>query len=333
MTPGREPTLLTCQALMLAITFLPTFSRGAEAQKEPSNSWAPGSTESPAKIPADPSDSPEPPPQPSYGSPPPTSAWTPPSAEQQAAQQPGVDAWPTDPRANDWSAAEEDEEPWGEQDTQAHRHAPRYSFWLGPALAWSVPFGDLWGHCGGFDAYGRCAAIANVPVSDFFGSGPAFELDAGARLGKHYNLFALWERTWFSNGNQADSSGVRQTRGDSDFVALGLRVTTDPDNVGFVLDVAVGTRRMRARWEDGSELQLTDAPFETRLGIGANIRLDENWSFTPLLHLGLGSFGKMEWLLPDKTIQPASGPGDVALTHGWVGLQVSAHADIFGSKD
>jgi hypothetical protein len=200
-------------------------------------------------------------------------------------------------------------------------------------LAWSIPFGDLWGHCTGVDAYGRCAVISNVPVGDYFGSGPSFELDLGARLGRHYNLYGLWERTWFTKGDRGNSGSVRQQAGDSDFVALGVRVTTLPEKIGFVLDLAVGTRRMRAHWDDGTELQLTEAPFETRIGLGADIRVDDNWSFTPLIHLGLGSFGKMEWVLPNGTIQNASQPGDAALTHGWVGLQLSAHADLLGSRE
>lgn len=326
MTPGREPTLLNCQLLALAITFLPAFSWATEAQTDPPNSWTAGPSEASGYEPSDP---PQPPPPDSSAPPPGT--WTAPGAGGRS-RATGGDVW-SDPRSRNWSADEREEEQWDEPAPARHRVVPRYSFWFGPAFAWSKPFGDLWGRCSSMDVYGRCASIQNVPVSDLFGSGPAFELDAGARLGRHYNLYALWERTWFSRGEQMETNGVRQNRGDSDFVALGLRVSTLPEKVGFVLDLAVGTRRMRARWEDGSELQLTDAPFETRLGIGADVRLDENWSFTSLLHLGLGSFGKMEWVLPDRTIRPASEPGDVALTHGWVGLQISAHADIFGSKD
>jgi hypothetical protein len=327
MISGREPTLLTRQLLVLATTFLPAFCWAVEAQNEPSNSWAAGPSENPSNVWTEPSGSPQPPPE---SSPPPPHEGAAPDA--QTAREPNNEEW-FDPHSRDWSVEADESEQVDDEATLRHHIVPRYSFWFGPALAWSKPFGDLWGRCGNFDAYGRCASIQNVSVSDRFGSGPAFELDAGARLGRHYNVYALWERTWFSRGSQSESNGVRQNGGDSDFVALGLRVSTLPEKVGFVLDIAVGTRRMRAQWEDGTELQLTDAPFETRLGIGADVRLDENWSITSLLHLGLGSFGKAEWVLPDNSIRAASEPGDVALTHGWVGLQVSAHADIFGSKE
>ncbi len=321
MIPGREPIPLTCCALALMIAVWPGFSRAAAPIHDASNTWASGQSDGPANPSGDPGDAPQPPSEGS-GSP---------SNEDADVQRP--EATRTWPDPDDSASEEEERDPWLDQEPASRRDVPPYSLWLGPGLSWSVPFGDLWGRCSGFDAYGRCALIEDVPVSTFFGSGPALEIDAGARLGRHYNLYALWERTWFSKGNGGESGGARQSRGESDFLALGLRVTTVPEKIGFVLDVAVGTRRMRARWQDGTELQLTDAPFETRLGVGADVRLDENWSFTPLLHLGLGSFGRMQWVLPDKTIEPASAPGDVALTHGWVGLQVSAHADILGSRD
>lgn len=209
---------------------------------------------------------------------------------------------------------------------------PNYSLWLGARAGWTLPFGDLWGSCLGFDAFGHCAAISSVPARNYVGQGPAFELDLGARLARNYNLYGLWERTWLGAGNATSADRGQPERGDSDFLALGLRVSTEPEHLGLVLDVAVGTRRMRALWADGTELQLTDAPFETRLGIGADIRISESWSLSPMLNLGLGSFGKAQWVSSDKSVQSATEPGDVALTHGWIGFQMAAHVDAFGTK-
>jgi hypothetical protein len=328
MSLGREPILLSCQVLTLGIASWPTYSAATEAQNGPNNSWASESTEGPADVSAEPLPEAHSSLDPSGELPDPWATLN----SGRVGQAPLAEAWQDEAQAD---AALDDSPPdtGSDEVTQSHQGVPRYSFWFGPGLSWSVPFGDLWGHCGGFDVYGRCAALTNTSARHYFGSGPAVELDAGARLARHYNLYALWERTWYSAGNTTELAPVHQNRGESDFLALGLRVTTTPETLGFVLDIAVGTRRMRARWDDGTELQLTEAPFETRLGVGANIRVDENWSFTPLIHLGLGSFGKVQWVLPNGTVQSASDPSDVSLTHGWVGLQLAMHADVFGTKN
>lgn len=328
MSLGREPIFLSCQVLALGIAFWPTLSAAAEAQNEPKNSWASESTEGPADVSAESRPEPHSSLDPRVELPDP---WAMPNSER-VGRAPLAEAWQDEAEAD---AAPDDSPPetGNDDDARSHQRVPRYSFWFGPGLSWALPFGDLWGHCGGFDVYGRCAALTSTSSRRYFSSGPAVELDAGARLARHYNLYALWERSWYSAGDTTELAPVHQNRGESDFLALGIRVTTTPDTLGFVLDIAVGTRRMRARWEDGTELQLTEAPFETRLGIGADVRVDENWSFTPLIHLGLGSFGKMQWVRPNGTVQPAADPSDVSLTHGWVGFQLGMHADVFGTKN
>lgn len=217
-----------------------------------------------------------------------------------------------------------------------HEHerstVPNYSLWLGAGAGWMLPFGDLWGSCAGVDSLGRCAAMTGVPTHDYVAQGPALELDLGARVSRNYNIYGLWEHSWLGAGSATSANQGQPDHAESDFLALGIRVSTDPEQLGFVLDIAVGSRRMRAVWADGTELQMTDAPFETRLGIGADVRISESWSLSPMLSLGLGSFGKVQWVNPDKSVQSATQPGDVALTHGWVGIQMAAHVDAFGTK-
>lgn len=230
----------------------------------------------------------------------------------------------------DHSLAPASEEPPPER---RHHMAPDYSLWLGAGLSWTIPFGDLWGTCVGVDAYGRCTAISSLPTSDVFGMGPAFNLDLGIRLAGNYILYGTWERSWLAAQGRQLASGAEQGRGETDFLALGLRAVTNPDTTGFVIDIAIGTRRMRARWDDGTELQLTDAPFESRLGFGVDVRLDENWTFSPLVALGVGSFGKVEWRKPDGTLEQALVQGvDSPQSHAWLGLQAAIHADLLGTK-
>jgi len=209
--------------------------------------------------------------------------------------------------------------------------APRTSLWLGARLGWWVPFGDLWGRCTAYDAYG-CVAVSGVAFRDYVSSGPMLEMDGGARLGRHYNLYALWERARLgaADGSVAGIEGT--SHGDTDFWAIGLRLSTDPDHTGLLVDIAVGARRLRVRWPDGTELQLTDAPLESRLGIGADVRISPLFSISPLLTLGVGSFGKAEWVQPDGTRVRAMPTGSDRLTHGWATLQVGGHFDLFGSR-
>ena len=215
---------------------------------------------------------------------------------------------------------------------RSRTRAPEYSLWVGAGLGWTLPFGSLWGSCSQLDAYGQCIIVDSVPTHDYIKPGPAAELDLGARLARHYNLYGLWEHSWLGAGSATSAARGQPDHGDTDFLALGLRVSTNPNDLGFILDIAVGTRRMRAVWSDGTELQMTEAPFETRLGLGADVRMGERWSLMPMIALGLGSFGKVQWVNPDHSVQRATQPEDVALTHGWVGLQMAAHADIFGTR-
>ena len=83
-------------------------------------------------------------------------------------------------------------------------------------------------------------------------------------------------------------------------------------------EIQIGGRRFRARFEDGTELQATEAPLEFRLGIGADIRLSKAFSLTPLVTLGAGSFGEVEWVSPSGKRTSAIGKGDDIAGHGWV---------------
>jgi hypothetical protein len=206
------------------------------------------------------------------------------------------------------------------------RHvAPKHSLWLGARVGWFVPFGSLWARAlpGGRE-------YEEVSWGSYAGSGPMFELDAGVRLGRYYNLFLLWERASLGSGTKAPNELGGQRSGETDFYAIGLRISSDPDRVGFLTEIDLGYRRFRARWEDGTELQLTDAPLEFRLGLGADIRFGPSFSLSPMVTIGVGSFRTAEWKHPNGDTQDATEPADRAAGHGWLTLQVGGHFDIAG---
>ncbi len=191
--------------------------------------------------------------------------------------------------------------------------------------------GDVWGNCVAWDAYG-CRAVKAVGLRQFVSDGPMFELDAGARLGRHYMVHALWERAQLGAGNADSSELGGKGHGETDFLGVGLRLSTDPDRIGFLVDLAIGVRRLRAIWPDGTELQLSDAPLESRLGVGAEFRLTRAFSVSPLLTLGLGSFGTAEWIHPDRSREDAVPEDSDRLTHGWITIQMGGHFDVFAAK-
>lgn len=212
------------------------------------------------------------------------------------------------------------------------RHsAPRSALWMGARVGYFVPFGDLWGRCAG--GYSACDTVEGVSFGDVAASGPMFELDVGARLGRNYVIYLGWERAQLGSagGPSPDSSvAVNQRRSESDFLALGFRLASDPDDIGLVLDLAVGARRFRAYYENSTELQLTQAPLESRLGIGVDIRTNRKFTLSPMITLGIGSFGKADWV-KDQYIQNALPTDSDRLTHGWVTLQLGGHFDLLGS--
>lgn len=210
------------------------------------------------------------------------------------------------------------------------RHvAPKTAFWLGGRIGWFVPFGNVYAR-GMQD--GNFIVFEGVPWSDYASSGPMFELDLGARLGRNYNLFALWERAELGAGDALNDVSGGQTGGDTDFFGVGLRASSDADAVGFVTELALGYRRARAVWEDGTELQFTGGILEGRIGLGADIRLSPSFSLSPLATLGVGSFGDIEWQAPDGSKSNAFGPNDEADGHAWFTLTLGGHFDLAGSK-
>jgi hypothetical protein len=160
-----------------------------------------------------------------------------------------------------------------------------------------------------------------------------FELDLGARLSRSYSVFGLWERAQLGAGSlhlEPDGSLSNPKGGDTDFFAIGLRANTDPDRVGFVTELALGWRRARSKWADGAQLQLTDAPFEARIGLGAEIRVSPQFSLSPLFTLGVGSFGTVRFV--KSTTTSAFNPGDTSDGHAWATLTLGGHFDLFGKN-
>jgi hypothetical protein len=207
------------------------------------------------------------------------------------------------------------------------RHlAPRTALWLGARVGWFVPFGDVW-------ARPSRTSIDGVPWSDYASSGPMFELDVGARLSRNYSLFALWERAQLGSGDgdRVTGSTGKPDRGDTDFWGVGVRASSDPDQIGFVTELAIGYRRARTKFDNGDQIQFTDAPFETRLGVGADFRLNSVVTLSPLVTIGLGSFGTIE-TVSNGEIRDATTTFDQTAAHAWATFTLGGHFDLLGTQ-
>jgi len=211
-----------------------------------------------------------------------------------------------------------------------HHRAPRTALWVGARLGWFVPFGSAYAH-GVRDPDGFLI-LAPVPWKNYVSSGPAFELDAGVRLARAYNLFGLWQRAELGSGSVENDLYGGQKGGDTDYFAVGLRASSDADSIGLVTELAIGYRQARAVWNDGTELRMTGGVLEGRIGVGADIRLSSILSLSPLLELGVGSFDRLRRVTSTGASYDQLGVNDAPGSHGWVTLGIGGHADLLGGK-
>ncbi|HET9955453.1 MAG TPA: hypothetical protein VFQ61_13150 [Polyangiaceae bacterium] len=215
------------------------------------------------------------------------------------------------------------------------RHtAPRTSFWLGGRVGWFVPFGNAFSK----NVYrGSYTESVGVRLRDYASSGPFFEVDVGARIGRHYTVFGLWERAELGIGN-GDRAGLNQvytnlggqTGGDTDFWAAAVRISSDPDEVGLVSELGIGYRRARIGFEGGEHLELTQGTFEARIGVGADIRVNRRFSLSPMLTLGVGMFGQVDLVRRNGDAVDLLRKDYNSDGHGWFTLHLGGHFDIAG---
>lgn len=214
---------------------------------------------------------------------------------------------------------------------EAFHLTPRRSLWLGARLGWFFPFGNLWARAATASS-GSDYVLKGVPWRDYAASGPTFELDAGVRLARAYTLFGLWERAQLRSGRNDQSPDGAQNGAETDFWAIGLRASSNPDGLGFLTEVAVGYRRARTFFKNDVEYQFTDAPFEARLGLGAELRLSRLASVSALATIGVGSFGTLERVAPNGNAVPLAGHADVSDGHSWATLTLAAHFDLLAAR-
>jgi hypothetical protein len=200
---------------------------------------------------------------------------------------------------------------------------PRNAFWVGVRASFFVPFGNLW-----LDGYpSQPYYYRSRRFADYASPGAAGEVDVGARLGRHYNVFALYEHAVLGTGSLDNHHYGGQELGASNLYGLGFRFSTDPTDLGFLMEIDLGYRDFRAYFGDGTQLTATDGWLDARLGLGIDIRVSRSFSLSPMIVFGGGSFGTIRWSGPS-----ASGSAltayDQSGGYGTFNVQLGAHADV-----
>jgi hypothetical protein len=124
---------------------------------------------------------------------------------------------------------------------------------------------------------------------------------------------------------RAGPVSARVSSSSTTVLGVGLRHSFSSGDLGFAVELVYGYRLTRVTFTDGSKLR-ADAAGEFKLGLGADIRLSPTFSISPRVHIGLGSYS-------DVTIEGAATPEKNAQigseTHGYMGLDLGGHFDLF----
>ena len=175
----------------------------------------------------------------------------------------------------------------------APRHrGPYAALWLGGRLGYFSPFGKI-----GYDDpnYGT-----GPDWRDYATAGPSFELNVGGRFSRRYVVYGLWQTVGMGLGRDdavANRPAGAQKSANTQLLGLGIRWTSDPDEVGFLIDFALGYRTFRAEFDDGAKFDMT-SPIEARIGLGAEFRVSHGFTLSPMAMISNGVFSEMSFDVP-----------------------------------
>ncbi len=143
--------------------------------------------------------------------------------------------------------------------------APRASLWAGVRPTVLMPLGSMWTDREPDDFF--CCKQNPRPFSEFASPGPGVGVDLGARFGRNYQAFAFGEHAFLGGGPLKDEFGGQKSV-TTTIVGAGVRFSTHPDSIGFLIEMSLGYRWFEAKWNDGTKLTANDDLFSTRLGVG-----------------------------------------------------------------
>jgi hypothetical protein len=208
--------------------------------------------------------------------------------------------------------------------------APRASFWAGIRPTVLLPLGSMWTDREPDGYY--CCRQNPRPFSEFAAPGPGIGVDVGARFARNYHAFAFGEYSFLGAGPLEGEFGGQESVRTSIF-GVGVRFSTHPDSIGFLIEMSVGYRNFEAQWKDGTTLRANDDLFSTRLGIGGVWQVNKNTSVEIMMLVGGGAFTDVEWTFPNGDNSSALSGYDDRGQYIPLGFQAGIHWDIIRTKD
>lgn len=203
-------------------------------------------------------------------------------------------------------------------------HAPHTAFWLGAQVG-AIGYGG---------AFFLNQKNHEETSGNFVGAGGALELDVGARLNRRYLPYVLVEYAALAPGHRFD----KDTRAASSLLGVGFRfVLGNVDRAGFLADLSLAQRTIAVR-RGGQEFQMR-GPELFRLSLGAEIRMTNLITLSPIAHLSGGSMAQSDGTIPyvdgqgDGEVAPTFQDGKISgsqRSYLVVGIGCGVHFDLFG---
>jgi len=155
-------------------------------------------------------------------------------------------------------------------------HAPHFSLWVGGRAG-------LLAYSGGLYVNNQETGAIET-TGNFIRPGLGLELDVGARLAKRYIPYLALELDVAGAGHRFDSSTTASTL----FLGVGFRyLMGDVDTVAFASDLSLGIRKFQVANASGT---WTASGLEIfRLGLGAEIRVNNRFAVSPMVTLSGGT--------------------------------------------
>jgi hypothetical protein len=180
-------------------------------------------------------------------------------------------------------------------------HAPKYSLWLGGRLGLLLYGGGIFQDPGTGDVTKTSAIVTD---------GLALEADVGARISRRYIPYLAVELGLVGPGSSFQ--GANASAGTS-FVGVGFRfLAGDVNSVSFASDLSFGFRQFQVT--NGSTWSARAFEF-LRLGLGADIRLTNYFTLSPMITLSGGTFTDTSGTL---NYGPNAGPAPDYVNHGQI---------------
>jgi hypothetical protein len=185
------------------------------------------------------------------------------------------------------------------------------ALWTGVRLGVFFPAGDLYAD----------RTLVTTPFRDVATNGPALELDIGARFVHHFIGYVFLEDALLGRGNNVAWTVPHggQSSQSTQALGIGLRWESNPDGLGFAVDVGGAYRWFSARWADATTVRM-EGLSEIRLGLGASWRVTHLLALAPMVTLSTGRF--TERTLDGQML------GDLTSSYAAASLCLSGHVDL-----